>query len=160
MSIFATLTSMNLPSDTIVNLSYSEGTDVFHFNETEVETALDETDVVSTLSELLATPGLTVATQYGTEGGSVLSSLRDDGLLENYERGTFTFSEYLAETISENFYDLDLIEYSTEKYDHKRGFTTLSAEVQVTLENFIETQPTTIGWEVSVKTEAGTLVLG
>ena len=50
MSIFDTLTSMNLPSDTVVNLSYSEGTDVFVHNETEVETALNDTDVVSTFS--------------------------------------------------------------------------------------------------------------
>ncbi|MEE3233441.1 MAG: hypothetical protein VX294_04685 [Candidatus Latescibacterota bacterium] len=157
MSIFETLTSLNLAPETKVNLSYSEGVDVFVHNETEVETALSETDVVSTFAELVATPGLTVTSQYGTD---VLESLRDAELLENYERGTFAFSEYLAETISENFYDVDLIEYSTEKYDHKRGFTTLSAEVQVTLENFVETQPELIGWEVSVKTEKGTLVLG
>ena len=157
MSIFETLTSLNLAPETPVNLSYSEGTDVFVHNETEVETALSETDVVSTLAELVATPGLTVQTQYG---GDVLESLRGEGLLDDYERGSFSFSEYLTETINDNFYDVDLIEYSTEKYDHKRGFTTLSAEVQVTLENFIEAQPFLTGWEVSVKTDKGTLVLG
>lgn len=157
MSIFETLTSMNLAPDTKVSLSYSEGTDVLHYNETEIETALRETDVVSTLADLVATPGLSVTTQYG---GDVLESLRDDGLLEDYERGSFSFSEYITETINDNFYDIDLIEYTTEKYDHKRGFTTLSAEVQVTLENFVEAQPFLVGWEVSVKTEKGTLVLG
>ena len=157
MSIFQTLTSMNLSPDTTVNLSYSEGAEVFHFNESEVETALRETDVVSTLAELVATPGLDVTTQYGT---NVLESLRDEGLLDDYQRGAFSFSEYITETINDNFYDVDLIEYTTEKYDHKRGFTTLSAEVQVTLENFVAAQPFLAGWEVSVKTEKGTLVLG
>jgi len=157
MSIFETLTSMNLEPDTKVNLSYSDGVDVFVHNETDVDTALSETDVVSTFAELVATPGLTVTTQYGTD---VLESLRDEGLLDDYERGTFSFSEYIAEAISDNFYDVDLIEYTTEKYDHKRGFTTLSAEVQVTLENFVTTQPFLAGWEVSVKTEKGLLVLG
>ena len=157
MSIFETLTSMNLEPETKVNLSYSEGVDVFVHNETEVDTALRETDVVSTLAELVATPGLTVTTQYG---GDVLESLRDEGLLEDYERGSFSFSEYITETINDNFYDVDLIEYTTEKYDHKRGFTTLSAEVQVTLENFVTAQPFLTGWEVSVKTEKGLLVLG
>jgi len=157
MSIFETLTSMNLEPETKVNLSYSEGVDVFVHNETEVDTALRETDVVSTLAELVATPGLTVTTQYG---GDVLESLRDEGLLEDYERGSFSFSEYITETINDNFYDVDLIEYTTEKYDHKRGFTTLSAEVQVTLENFVTAQPFLAGWEVSVKTEKGLLVLG
>jgi len=148
---------MNLAPETKVNLSYSEGVDVFVHNETDVDTALSETDVVSTFAELIATPGLDVTSQYGT---NVLDSLRDEGLLESYERGTFAFSEYLTTTINDNFYDVDLIEYSTEKYDHKRGFTTLSAEVQVTLENFVETQPFLAGWEVSVKTEKGLLVLG
>ena len=45
----------------------------------------------------------------------------------------FEFEEYLADTITENFYDVELIEYSTEKYDHKRGFTTLTAEVEIPL---------------------------
>lgn len=160
MSIFATLTSMNLPEDTVVNLSYSEGADVFHFNETEVETALEQTDVVENVSALLATPGLALHGQHTVEGRSILENLREDGLLENYDRGAFSFSEYLSETISENFYDLDLIEYSTEKYDHKRGFTTLSTEVQCTLDNFLAAQPSIFGWEVSVKTDKGLLVLG
>lgn len=156
MSIFDTLTSMNLPNDTIVNLSYSEGTDVFVHNETEVETALTETDVVSTFSALVATPGLNVNTVYGT---NVLDTLRDDGLLDSYERGSFSFSDYLTETLSDNFYDIDLIEYSTEKYDHKRGFTTLTADVQLSLENMLSAKPTLYGWDVSVKTAAGTLTL-
>jgi len=156
MSIFETLTSMNLPNDTQVNLSYSEGTDVFVHNETEVETALSDTSVVSSFSELIATPGLTVATQYGT---NVLESLRDEGLLDSYDRGSFSFSEYLAETITDNFYDVDLIEYTTEKYDHKRGFTTLSADVVVSLEEMLSSRPTLYGWDISVKTAAGTLTL-
>jgi len=156
MSIFDTLTSMNLPSDTVVNLSYSEGTDVFVHNETEVETALNDTDVVSTFSELVATPGLSVSTTYGT---NVLESLRGEGLLDSYERGSFSFSDYLSTVISENFYDTDLIEYSTEKYDHKRGFTTLTADVQLSLEEMLSVQPVLFGWDVSVKTAAGTLTL-
>tara|TARA_A100001011_G_scaffold246069_1_gene254281 strand:- start:3547 stop:4017 length:471 start_codon:yes stop_codon:yes gene_type:complete len=156
MSIFATLTSLNLPEDTVVNLSYREGTDVFVHNETEVETALSDTDVVTTFADLIATPGLEANTQFG---GSVLDNLRDEGLLEDYTRDG-TFASYLAETINNNFYDVDLIEVSTEKYDHKRGFTTLTADVQVPLTNFVEVKPFVSGWEVSVKTENGLLVLG
>ena len=156
MSIFETLTSMNLPNDTVVNLSYSEGTDVFVHNETDVDTAISDTSVITSFSELVSTPGLNVSTQYGT---NVLDSLRDEGLLDSYERGSFSFSDYLTETITDNFYDVDLIEYSTEKYDHKRGFTTLSADVQVSLEEMLTTRPSLYGWDVSVKTAAGTLTL-
>ncbi len=151
------LKDLNLPEDTVVTLKYSEGTDVFVHNETEVDTALSETDVVSTFSELVATPGLHASTAYGTD---VLDALRDDGLLDDYERGSFGFAEHIAEVISDNFYDVDLIEYSTEKYDHKRGFTTLSADIRVPLNRLIETQPYIGSWEVSVKTKDGTLFLG
>ena len=155
MSIFSTLTSMNLPSDTVVDLSYSEGTDVFVHNETEVETAISDTDVVSTFAEMIATPGLKASTQYG---GNILESLRERDYLDDYERDG-TFADYLSEMIEQNFYDVELIEYSTEKYEHKRGFTTLSADIQVSLDNLLGASPLLTGWEVSVKTAAGTLTL-
>ena len=111
MSIFETLTSMNLPGDTVVNLSLEEGTDVFVHNETEVETALENTSVVSSFAELISTPGLKVNDSYGNP---ILESLRDGGHLDDYNRGDFNFTEYLTETINDNFYDIDLIEYTTE----------------------------------------------
>ena len=46
-SIFENLKKLNLEEDAIVTLTYEEGADVFHFNETEIETAINETDVVS-----------------------------------------------------------------------------------------------------------------
>jgi len=156
MSVIDKLRNMNLDHDAEVSLSLAEGTDVFVHNETEVETALQETDVVNTFSELIATPGLTVTTQYGT---NVIESLRDDGLLDDYDRGSFSFAEYLTETISDNFYDLDLIEYSTEKYDHKRGFCTLSADVRVSVKELFDISPYLGGWDVTVQTENGTLKL-
>ena len=155
MSIFETLREMNMPGDSVVSLSLSEGTDVFVHNESEVETALTETTVVSEFAELVATKGLEVTTAYGT---NVLDSLRDDGLLDDYDREGW-FSVYLAETMNDNFYDLDLIEYSTEKYDYKRGFCTLTADVRVTLENLLDVCPPLTGWDVQVKTPNGTLTV-
>ena len=149
------LASLQLPNDTMVTLTYSEGTDVFVHNETEVETAMTDTDVISQFAELIATPGLKLTTSYGTQ---VLQSLRDEGLLESYDREGW-FSEYLCETISENFYDVDLIEHSTQKYDHKRGYCTLTAVVKTTLANLLESQPSLSGWTASVDTVAGTLTL-
>jgi len=156
MTVFESLKNLNLSDDSVVSLSYSEGTDVFVHNETEVETALSDTDVVTTFADLIATPGLNVETQYG---GSVLESLRDEGLLEDYARD-FTFAEYISEMITDNFYDVDLIDYTTEKYDHKRGFCTLSADVNVTMGNIMEARPSLVGWKASVQTDNGTLVIG
>ena len=155
MSVVEKLKNLNLPSDAVATLTYSEGTDVFVHNETEVETALEETTVVSMLCDLIATPGLKASDAYGTE---VLESLRDTDLLENYQRdGTFT--EYLTETINENFYDIDVVEYSVEKYDYKRGFCTLSTQLKVPVCNLIEVHPSLVGWEVVVQTDYGKLSL-
>lgn len=156
MSFIETIANLNLDPSTQVTLTMSEGTDVFVHNESEVETALSETDVVNSFAELISTPGLNASTQYG---GDVLESLRDEGLLDDYERGNFSFAEFIAETITENFYDVDLIDYSTEKYDHKRGFCTLTATVNVSVDNLLTARPFLMGWEVSVPTENGTLTL-
>lgn len=156
MSILEKLRNMNLPDDTVVTMSYSQGTDVFVHNETEVETALEDTDVVSTVAELASTPGLKLKTMYG---GDVLNAFRDAGMLEDYERDG-TFEEYLTEAIGDNFYDQEVIEYSTEKYDYKRGFTTLSAGFQVELGNLLNNAYwVSSGWDISVKTPNGTLTL-
>jgi len=150
------LTNLNVQENEMVTLSYSDGTDVFVHNQTEVDTAMAETDVISVFSELIATPGLHVSTQYG---GNVLDRLREDDLLEDYDRGG-DFGAYLNDVISDNFYDVDMIEYSTEKYDHKRGFCTLTAAVKIPLGNLISSNPyISSRWSVSVKTPAGQLTL-
>ena len=148
MSVVKRLQTLNLKPDAMINLKYEEGADVFHYNETEVETALSETTVVSEFASLIAQSGLDVRTRWQ---GNVLEHLRSEDYLEDYERGSFEFEDYLADTITENFYDVELIEYSTEKYDHKRGFTTLTAEVQIPYENFMKVRPFVIGLIVTGK---------
>ena len=154
MSVIKRLQSLNLPDDAMVTLKFEEGADVFHFNESEVEDAMNETNVVNEYAALIAHSKLDARNRFS---GNVLEHLRAQDFLYDYERGSFGFEEYLAETLSENFYDTDLIEYSTEKYDHKRGFTTLTAQVDIPVSNFIEIDPFISGWQVSVETENGTL---
>ena len=154
MSVVKRLQSLNLPDDAMVTLKFEEGADVFHFNESEVEDAMNETNVVNEYAALIAHSKLDARNRFS---GNVLEHLRAQDFLDDYERGSFGFEEYLAETLSENFYDTDLIEYSTEKYDHKRGFTTLTAQVDIPVSNFIEIDPFISGWQVSVETENGTL---
>ena len=154
MSITQKIKNLNLADDALVTLSYSEGTDVFVHNETEVDTALSDTDVVNSFVSLITTPGLRVSNRWS---GEVMESLRTDGHLDDYERGSFTFEDYLTEFFTENFYDQEFIEYSTEKYDHKRGFCTLSTEVQVTVKNIVSASPFLSGWTASVSTDNGTL---
>jgi len=154
MSVVNKLKSMNLPEDTVVTLTYEEGTDVFVHNETEVDDAMSNTSVISEFAALIAQSKLDARNRWS---GNVLEHLRAENYLDDYERGSCGFEEYLAETLTENFYDTELIDYSTEKYDHKRGFTTLTAQVDVPVSNFVDVNPILSGWKVSVETEDGTL---
>ena len=154
MSIVKKLQSLNLSDDAVVTLTYEEGTDVFVHNETEVEDAMNETSVINEFAALIAQSKLDARNRWS---GNILEHLRAEDYLEDYERGSYAFEDYLTETLSENFYDTELIEYSTEKYDHKRGFTTLTAQVEVPLSNFVEVDPYVAGWTISVETDNGTL---
>jgi hypothetical protein len=154
MSVVKRLQSLNLPEDAMVTLTLEEGTDVFVHNETEVEDAMNETSVIYDFASLIANTKLDARNRWS---GNIIQHLRDNDFLEEYERGSFAFEDFLAETLTENFYDTELIDYSTEKYDHKRGFTTLSAQVEIPLTNFVEIDPSVSGWTVSVETNNGTL---
>jgi hypothetical protein len=154
MSVLKRLQSLKLEKDSMITLTLKEGADVFHYNETEIEDAMNETTVVSEFAALIANTKLDARNRWN---GNVIEHLRAHEYLDDYERGSYTFEEYLTETLSENFYDHELIEYSTEKYDHKRGFTTLSAQVDIPVSNFIEEDPSVSGWEVSVQTDNGVL---
>ena len=154
MSVVKRLQSLELAPDAMITLTREEGTDVFVHNETEVEDAINQTSVICDFASLIAHTKLDARNRWS---GNVIEHLRDNDFLEDYERGSFTFESYLAETLAENFYETDLIEYSTEKYDYKRGFTTLTAQVQVPFANFVSVNPFVSGWTVSVETENGTL---
>ena len=156
MSFTEKLKSLRTAPNAMATLTYSEGTDVFLMNEDEVDTALSNTDVVEQFSELITTPGLTVTTPFGT---NIIQELRNGGFLDEYERGSFSFSEFIGETIRENFYDFDFIDSSIEKYDYKRGFCTLTAEVKIPVEDLIMESPFVGSWTVSVPTENGTITL-
>ncbi len=114
MSFTEKLKSLRTAPNAMATLTYSEGTDVFLMNEDEVDTALSNTDVVEQFAELITTRGIRATSAYGT---NYMDSLRDGGFLDEYERGSFSFSEFIGETIRENFYDLDFIESSITKYD-------------------------------------------
>ena len=153
MSIAKKLQSLNLDDDAMITLIFEEGTDVFVHNETEVEDAMSNTSVIDEFASLISQSKLDARNPWS---GNILEHLRNEDYLEDYTRNG-EFQEYLAETLTENFYDTELIEYSTEKYDHKRGFTTLTAKVEVPFSNFVDVNPFVSGWTVSVETENGTL---
>lgn len=153
MSLYKKIRSLGVKDDTMVNFSYEEGADVFHYTETEVETAMSETGFAHTLAEAI-TQGILYS-----KGNQILEEMRDEELLEEYERGDEAFTDFVAEVISAEHWNYDWFEYSTEKYDHKRGFTNLSAEFDITLADLENDPHPLIGWKASVQTPNGYLTV-
>jgi len=155
MSLAETLRNLNLSADAVAKLSYEEGVDVFVHNETDTEDGLRETSTAEYLAALITTKGLTVTSGYTNE--NVLQAMRDNDLLDDYDRGDFAFEDFVAEVIRESHWDYEWVSTSTERYDHKRGFCTVSANVEVPVQQLIENDSAVTGWKVSVQTENGTL---
>lgn len=149
-----TLKSLNLPEDTMVQLSFEESADVFHYTEDYHDEVLSDTGILSSISSLLSEFRDSVESY----GSSLLGNMREQSLLDDYERDG-TFGEYLQVALWENHWDLGVIEWSTEKYDHKRGCCTVSANFSVPLSRVFESPDVLLEWEASVKTPMGTLIL-
>ena len=156
MTTITKLKSLKLPEDAMLTLTYEEGADVFHYTGNEVEDAISETSVIQEFASLISNSKLDAR---NTWCGNILEHLRNEQWLDDYERGSGNFDEYIAEVLTDNFYDTDMIEHSTEKYDHKRGFTTLTAQVEVPVSNYLEVVPFITGWTISVETELGTVTI-
>jgi len=154
MSIAKRLKSLKVSPDTMVALTYSDGADCFMHTEDQIETAISNTDVLEKFSNLIATSGIHAQTKWGSD---VLDVFRENNLLNDYERGSHLFEDHIFEALSENYYDLDLVEHTTEAFDHKRGFCTLSAEVLIPAIELINTDVYLGGWTASLATDAGTL---
>jgi len=168
------LRELGVEADGTVTLSYSEGCEVWHINESHVQESVAETETAAMLAGLLVS-GVPVYSSYGTpsEGGDILNEMRACDLLDDYERGEEYFEDYLTEKLQETIYDGEYsIEYSTEQYDYKRGRCDISTEVQVLAGDlyaaesastgrfqFFSPDSFVSGFTVSVETKNGTLTL-
>ena len=168
------LRELGVEDDGYVTLSYSEGCEVWHINESHVQESVAETATASMLAGLLVS-GVPVYSNYGkpSEGGDILNEMRASDLLDDYDRGEEYFEEYVTEKLQETIYDGEYsVEYSTEQYDYKRGRCDISTEVQVRAGDLYAGEAATSGrlqfftpdsfvsgFNVSVETKNGTLTL-
>lgn len=148
---------LNLPGNTWVTLTYSDGADVIHYKDEAVNDAVSETDVVERFSNLvMALP------QIRREG--ILEDLADAGVLELPDPDDENAGQLdvlaVREAIENNFYDQQFIEYSIKQYDHKRGYCTLTATVEVTVDELLNSDIDLFRWTLEVQTKHGTLSFG
>ena len=154
MSRFDKLKEMNLSEGSKVVLSTEDGADIIHYTGEDYEgDTIRETGIANSLANLVTSEHL--------RNNNTIEELRNDGYLDDYERGSFEFEEYVADTIAENGYELGLLEVDTKHYDHKRGYTNVKAELEITLGELFTADKVSpylfSGWGVAVETPMGTL---
>jgi len=150
MSKIQKLKNAKLDTNTKVVLKYEDGNSVVHCHDDYVDGAISNTCITNYLSEMVINPSL--------GDNHIIQEMRNDGLLDDYERGSDEFEEYVSEVVSENWRDYGWIETSTEKYDHKRGFTTVSAFLETTVEAISQMADFELaGWSIEVEHPLGSL---
>ena len=174
------LRELKVAEDDLVTLSYSEGNDVWHINESHVEDSVNETETAAMLAGLLVS-GIPVYGTWGetSPGSDILNEMRSNDQLDDYERDDDfrSFDEYVTEVLQTTIYEGEYsLEYSTEQYDYKRGRCDISTEVRLRAGDlykaqeragdpkdlrfyFFNADSLVSGFEASVKTKNGTLTL-
>lgn len=149
MSFHQKLKATGLKNEDKITLKYETGGDVIHAWDGYEEEVMQETGFADTVAELITTPGF---------ANEVIENMRDNDYLEDYPRDFSGFQEFVSETIAENFWEMDFIERSTERYDYKRGFFNLEANVETTVGAVLSTPEYAFGgWSTTVNTNLGTL---
>jgi hypothetical protein len=154
------LSTLSLPSDASITLTYSDGCDVFIHNDTAIETALKETNTVDAFSHLVEHLAAT-----STETHWILQQLRDENVLdydeeEDEDGNVIPFkmdSMDISSGIEENFGEQIFVEAEIKRYDYKRGLCNMVATIELTAEELMQSSPDLSGWEISVETPNGTL---
>jgi len=156
MTLATTLQDLDLAPGTMVKLSFEDDHDVFHYTEDYHDEVIFESGIIREIAMLLERFGDDVSDGYGN---ILLQDLRSGGFLEEYERDD-TFCDYLEEVMSDNYHELEIIEFSTHKYDHKRGRCTVSATFEVPISRLLDDPWALNGWKAAVQTAHGMLMMG
>jgi hypothetical protein len=117
------LGDQDIADDSEVVFRYEERVDVHHYRDDYVDDALAQTGFAYTLTSAI-TSG-----PFYKNGNWILDEMRNEDLLEGYQRGEGDFEEYIATTITDNLYDYEWIERETVRHDYKRGELLLSYEL-------------------------------
>jgi len=144
------LKKLGLPGKSHVTLSCSDGQDVFHYTDADHEgDTVQETEIAAKVATLISQKSF---------DNELLTRMRSWSLLEDYEIRDGTFQEFLTDTIASNWRDCGLLDVLTEHYDHKRGFSRVTAEVDTTVEEVLNLDESVLsGWKLKVQLDAGSL---
>jgi len=147
-----TFDKLEVEEGTEISLTYEDDADVIHYTGEAEERAINETSTVEALVDA-ARSGIKFQ-------DDLISDMRDQDHLEDYDRDSLDFENYCREVIAENYYDYyDYIECSTEQYDHKRGNTTVTATLTTTIDDLLAEENAVngclTGWKAEFSTSNG-----
>ena len=117
--------TLNFPESTPVTLSYVDGADVVHANDDYYDYVYNATGVFETASALVASSAF--------PNNQVLQAIRENDLLEDYERGSHSFEDFVCETMRATNWEHCFIDGTLEQYDYKRGYYRVKFEFPTTL---------------------------
>ena len=101
MSRFDKLREMNLAVSSKVVLSTEDGAEIVHYTGEDYEgETIRESGIANSLACLVTSQHL--------PNNAAIEELRNDGYLDDYERGSYEFEKYVTEAIAENGYELGL----------------------------------------------------
>ena len=147
--------TLDFDDSTSVDLVFDSGCDVIHCNDDYHDQVYTDTEVFEVLTPL-------VVSNYFRDN-NIISDLREDGLLDEYNRGDCDFENYVCEQLRENSWDYDFVESTLEQYDYKRGFYRVGFNFPTdlgTLKKAVRENPHLVsGLEVVVHTDMGRLTI-
>ena len=117
--------TLNFPDTTKVTLTYEDGADVVHANDDYYDFVYNQTGVFETAAALV--------TSSFFKNNDVIANMRDQALLEDYERNGDDFEGFVCETMRETNWDHCFVDGTLEQYDYKRGFYRVKFEFPTTL---------------------------
>lgn len=117
--------TLNFPDETQVTLNYEDGADVVHANDDYYDFVYDQTGIFDTAAAIATSPFF--------KNNETIEAMRDNDLLEDYERGNFDFEGYVRDTLRETNWDHCFVDGTLEQYDYKRGFYRVNYSFTTTL---------------------------
>lgn len=161
VTIIDTINNLDVTDDTVVTLRYEDSHEGWHSTGELEDDAVMETNTANAIAELITDKVLQVRTSFGDE--TAIDNLRDAGLLDEYERGSFEFEEFITDVIKQKTYECDgIIEFETIQYDHKRGRCEVTSELTTTVGNLRKASDevtglmSLTGWTASFDHSGGT----
>ena len=152
MNLHEKLKKANVDENAEVVLSYSTGGDVVHAWDGFEQEVMSDTGIAYSIAELITEPRFK---------NGIIEEMRRNGDLDNYARDGSGFSEYVAALIEDDAWEYEWIEQETERYDYKRGYHTVTANIETTVGNIMKSPSFLFsGWTAEVQTGHGRLVLG